>query len=113
MQPQKNLSGQLNLLCEPQKKFFEANMSEKTDNFGRSDYLRRKLPAIGVKLGERGIFEYSATKIYFFPGRPETCEKVSPYFSLSGLEKFPNLHFCGKIFSRLAIFGQQFANFRG
>ena len=75
-------------------------MSEKTDNFGRSDYLRRKLPAIGVKLGERGIFEYSATKIYFFPGRPETCEKVSPYFSLSGVEKFSNLHFFGRNFSK-------------
>ena len=26
---------------------------------------------------------------YFFPGGPKYCEKVSPYFSLSGVEKWP------------------------
>ena len=45
----------------------------------------------------KSIGEYSATKIYFFPGRRKNCEKVSPYFSLSGVEKFPNLHFGGKL----------------
>ena len=65
------------------------------------------------------IGEYSATKIHFFPWRRKNCEKVSPYFSLSGVEKFPNLHIFGKNFSRLALFWQKFAiwgkiaNFRG
>ena len=57
------------------------------------------------------IGEYSATKIHFFPQRQKNCEKVSPYFSLSGVEKFPNLHFFGKKFSRLALFWQKFAIF--
>ena len=32
---------------------------------------------------------------YFFPGGPKYCEKVSPYFSLSGVENCPNIHFFG------------------
>ena len=59
------------------------------------------------------IGEYSATKIYFFPGGQKNCEKVSPYFSHSGVEKFPNLHFFGKNFSRLALFWEKFAIFGG
>ena len=46
------------------------------------------------------IGEYSATKIHFFPWRRKNCEKVSLYFSLSGVEKFPNLHFFGRNFSK-------------
>ena len=50
----------------------------------------------------------------FFLRRRKNCEKVSPYFSLSGAEKFPNLHFFGKIFSKYHFLGEgKFANFRG
>ena len=42
------------------------------------------------------IGEYSAKKFYSFPTGQKNCEKVSPYFSLSGVEKCPNLHFFGK-----------------
>jgi len=46
-------------------------------------------------------------KFIFSPGGKKICEKVSPYFSLSGVEKFPNLHFFGKKFSRLVLFWQK------
>ena len=61
-----------------------------------------------------GIGEYSAKKIYFFPGQRKNCEKISPYFSLSEVENFSKLHFFGEKLSRLAFFGeklQKFANF--
>ena len=64
-------------------------------------------------IGHYLIGEYSATKIHFFLWRRKNCEKVSPYFLLSGVEKFPNLHFFGKNFSRLALFWQKFAIFGG
>ena len=51
-------------------------------------------------------------KLTFSAGGKKNCEKVSPYFSLSGVEKFPNLNFFGKNFSRLALFWQKFAIFR-
>ena len=60
-----------------------------------------------------GIGEYSAKKIYFFPGQRKNCEKISPYFSLSEVENFSKLHFFGEKLSRLAFFGeklQKFAN---
>ena len=57
-------------------------------------------------IGHYLIGEYSATKIHFFLWRRKNCEKDSPYFSLSGVEKFPNLHFFGKNFSRLALRGK-------
>ena len=42
----------------------------------------------------------------FFLGRRKNCEKVSPYFSLSGVEKFPNLHFFGRNFSKYHFYGE-------
>ena len=49
------------------------------------------------------IGEYSATKIYFFPGQRKNCEKISPYFLLSEVENCPKLHFFGNKLSRLAL----------
>ena len=43
-----------------------------------------------------GIGEYSAKKIYFFPGQRKNCEKISPYFSLSEVENCPNCTLMGK-----------------
>ena len=40
-----------------------------------------------------GIGEYSARKIYFFPGQQKNCEKISPYVSLSEVENCPKLQF--------------------
>ena len=51
------------------------------------------------------FFPQSVKKIYFFPRWWKNCEKLSPYFSLSEVENFSNLHFFGKILSRLAFFG--------
>ena len=65
------------------------------------------------------IVEYSATKIYVFSQRQKKCEKVSPYFSLSGVEKFPNCTFVGKFFPigtfmvKICNFWGKIANFRG
>ena len=51
---------------------------------------------------------------FIFSRRGEkNCEKVSPYFSHPGVEKFPKQHFFGKNFSRLALFWQKFAIFGG
>ena len=58
-----------------------------------------------------GIGEYSAKKIYFFPGQRKNCEKISPYFSLSEVENCPKLHFFGKKLSRLAFFGGNLSKF--
>ena len=49
----------------------------------------------------------------FFLGKRKNCEKVSPYFSLSGVEKFPNLHFFGKIFFQIGTFLAKICNFWG
>ena len=54
--------------------------------------------------GQEGIGEYSAKKIYFFPGQRKTCEKISPYFWLSEVENCSKLHFLGKKLSKLAFF---------
>ena len=51
------------------------------------------------------IVEYSATKIYVFSQRQKKCEKVSPYFSLSGVEKCQNLHFFGIKVYKFALLG--------
>ena len=56
-----------------------------------------------------GIGEYSAKKIYFFPGQRKNCEKISPYFSLSEVENFSKLHFFWNKLSRLAFFGGKIA----
>ena len=47
-------------------------------------------------------------KKYFFPTGWKNCEKVSPYFSLSGVEKCPNLHFFGEKLSRFTLFWKKF-----
>ena len=57
-------------------------------------------------IGHYLIGEYSATKIHFFLWRRKNCEKDSPYFSLSGVEKFPNLHFFGRNFSKYHFYGE-------
>ena len=44
---------------------------------------------------EVAIGEYSATK-FFSPVQRKNCEKISPYFSLLGVENCPKLHFFGK-----------------
>ena len=51
-----------------------------------------------------GIGEYSAKKIYFFPGQQKNCEKISPYFSLSEVENFSKLHFFGEKIVKISIF---------
>ena len=50
------------------------------------------------------IGEYSAKKIYFFPGWRKNCEKVSPYFSLSEEENCQKLHFFEKKIVKISIF---------
>ena len=55
--------------------------------FYRVEFQARGAPHLHCMFWLKGIGEYSATKIKFFP-----------YFSFSGLEKFPNLLFFGKSF---------------
>jgi len=55
--------------------------------------------------GVRDIGEYSAKKIYFFPGHQKNCSKVSPYFSLFEEENCRNLHFFGKKIVKISFFG--------
>ena len=50
------------------------------------------------------IGEYSAKKIYFFPGWRKNCEKVSPYYSLSEEENCQKLHFFEKKIVKISIF---------
>ena len=56
-----------------------------------------------VKTASKNIGEYSATKIYFFPGQQKNCEKISPYVSLLEVESF----FRGKIV-KIFTFGRIF-----
>ena len=57
------------------------------------------------------IGKYSAQKNYFSPVGWKNCEKVSPYFSLSGVEKCLNLLFWGKNCQDLNFFGKLLAKF--
>ena len=52
-----------------------------------------------------------AQKNIFFPVSEKIVKKFPPIFHSQGMEKFPNLHFFGKNFSRLALFWQKFAIF--
>ena len=58
------------------------------------------------------IGEYSARKIYFFPGQQKNCEKISPYFSLSEVENCPKLHFFLEKIVKISIFGGKIAKIR-
>jgi len=51
------------------------------------------------------IGEYSAKIIHFFPLSMKKLLKVSLYFSFSGIEKCPNVHFLGKIYTFLIKIG--------
>ena len=65
----------------------------------------RKMSAIKSKYTPvSAIGEYSAKKIYFFPGWRKNCEKVSPYFSLSEEENCQKLHFFEKKIVKISIF---------
>ena len=60
-----------------------------------------------------GIGEYSAKKIYFFPGLRKNIEKISPYFHFQKWKIVRKLHFFGKNSHDLHYFGkklQKFAN---
>ena len=58
------------------------------------------------------IGEYSARKIYFFPGQQKNCEKISPFLQFQKWTIAQNCTFLGKMF-KISIFGgklQKFAN---
>ena len=57
------------------------------------------------------IGEYSAKKIYFFPGHQKNCSKVSPYFSLFEEENCRNLHFFGKKIVKISFFWEKLSKF--
>ena len=64
-----------------------------------------------LKFGQVAIGEYSAKKKYFFPTGWKIFEKVFPYFSLSGVEKCPNLHFFGKNCQDIPFFGKKLSRY--
>jgi len=56
-------------------------------------------------------------KFIFFPGGKKNCEKVSPYFSLSGVKRFPNFQFfcfqIGTFLAQICNFFRKNGKFQG